>query len=476
MKNSEILLIYIDLFCGAGGVTSGIEDARILDKKIAKVIACVNHDEKAIESHKANHPDAVHFIEDIRKLDVLKLVAIATQARIDYPNARLALWASVECDNFSKAKGGQPKDADSRTLANDLFPYLKALNPDFFHLENVEEFMSWGPLDENGKPISKKAGADYIKWVNRVKSYGFDFDWRLLNSADFGANTSRVRYFAQFAKYGLPIAWPNPTHSKKPIGEMFGQLKPWNPVREVLDFSDEGESIFNRKKPLVENTLERYYEGLIKFVAGGKNEFLSLYYSGDPKSKNISLDSPARSITTKDHHSLVRCFLSQYYGNGGTCSIDNPATTLTTKDRLSLVTLEHHSSSKFHYLFNPAWGGTVGDIDKPCCVIVARQDKAPLYLLTAVVGNFSIPIYDTDSPMTIKIKEFMALYGIVDIKMRMLRIDEMKQITGFSKNYILVGNQADQKKFIGNAVPPVLPKAICEALGNKLIHYYSNVA
>lgn len=492
-------LIYIDLFAGAGGVSTGVENARLNGDKVAKVIAAVNHDPVAIASHAANHPETQHFIEDIKTLDVSKLVMLANQARVQYPDALLVLWASLECTNFSRAKGGLPRDGDSRTLANHLFRYIEALNPDYIQIENVEEFMSWGPLDENGKPVSRFEGKDYLRWVNNVKAYGFDFEHRLLNSANYGAYTSRIRFFGQFAKYGLPIVWPEATHSKKPSGGLFEQLKPWKAVKDVLDFSDEGESIFNRKKPLVDASLERVYSGLVKYVAGGKKAFIHQRNSGNPTAKVSSVEIPSRTITsTGGNLSLVQCFISQYYGNGGVCSINSPATTLTTKDRLSLVWVDHqYSGSRNHqsvnnplgsittnpkanlvnaFILNPAYGGNVGSIEVPCCVIVARQDKSPLYLITAEEGSFSVPIYDTDSEVMIRIKKFMAQYGIVDIKMRMLRINELKLITGFPESYQLKGTQAEQKKGIGNAVPCLVPQRMAEALANKLQTYNERIA
>jgi len=111
---------FVDLFCGAGGVTSGIENAMHSGKKIAEVIACVNHDPLAIESHYSNHPNAVHYTEDIRTLNIEPLIELVNEHRYDY----ICLWASLECTNFSKAKGGLPRDADSRTLANDLLRYI----------------------------------------------------------------------------------------------------------------------------------------------------------------------------------------------------------------------------------------------------------------------------------------------------------------------------------------------------------------
>ena len=155
---SEINLLYIDLFCGAGGTSTGVESARIDGEQCAKVIACVNHDTNAIASHAANHPEALHFTEDIRTLELSPLVEHLKKSKVQYPSASVVLWASLECTNFSKAKGGQPRDADSRTLAEHLFRYIEAIDPDYIQIENVEEFMSWGPMDENGKPLSMQKG------------------------------------------------------------------------------------------------------------------------------------------------------------------------------------------------------------------------------------------------------------------------------------------------------------------------------
>lgn len=128
-------LLYIDLFCGAGGTSTGVEKARLGDKQCAKVIACVNHDKNAIASHAANHPDALHFTEDIRTLELTPLVSHLEKYRSMFPDSLVVLWASLECTNFSKAKGGQPRDADSRTLAEHLFRYIEAINPDYIQIE-----------------------------------------------------------------------------------------------------------------------------------------------------------------------------------------------------------------------------------------------------------------------------------------------------------------------------------------------------
>lgn len=559
-----ISMLYIDLFCGAGGTSTGVEKARLENEQCAKVIACVNHDANAIASHAANHPDALHFTEDIRKLELSPMVEHLAKCKAQYPDAYIVLWASLECTNFSKAKGGQPRDADSRTLAEHLFRYIEAIEPDYIQIENVEEFMSWGDMDENGKPISMDKGRLYQKWVRNVKKYGFDFDYRILNAADYGAYTTRKRFFGIFAKKGLPITFPEPTHCKNGRKDMFSSLERWKPVKEVLDFSDEGETIF-RAKPLAEKTLERIYAGLVKFVAGGKDAFLVKYnsmsrtgkynapgvdepcpvvatqnrlgvaqvcflskqFSGHPESKNVSVEEPAGTITCRDHHA----FVSAHYGNGFNRSVNEPSATVTTKDRLSLVTPRfianeysgggQHTSidnicpailtnpkqklitckpwimntsfsnigsnieepaqtitanRKWHYLMNPQFNSAGRSVDNPCFTLIARMDKMPPYLVVTETGRVAVEIYDTDSPMTRKIKEFMALYGIVDIKMRMLRIPELKKIMGFPEDYMLIGTQADQKKFIGNAVEVNMARVLCEALARKIGNKLKRIA
>lgn len=602
----EIDALYVDLFCGAGGTSTGVEKARIFGRKCAKVVACVNHDKNAIASHASNHPDAMHFTEDIRTLELSPLKTHLHKCRKEHPEAAVVLWASLECTNFSKAKGGQARNPDSRTLAEHLFRYIEAIEPDYIMIENVEEFMSWGEVDENGKPISMDKGKSYQRWVRNVKRYGYDFSHRILNAADFGAYTSRKRFFGIFAKKGLPIVFPSPTHAKKAENTLFGSRQKWKAVKDVLDFSDEGTSIFTRKKPLSEKTYERVYAGLVRFGSGsdekerwmlkynsingktGKHvppgvdepcptvscqgrlgvvqtHFLSKYYSGHPMSKNIPVDSPAHTIKCKDNHSLVSAkFLAAYYSNGENVSgIDRPCPTVPTKDRFNYVTPQflcsfnfgdagkdinapcptlltkdryslvspflanyysgggQHSSPevpcpavtivpkqrlvspvfidqqfgqskpsrtdqplgcvtanrKWHYLMNPQFAPSSGcGIDNPCFTLIAKMDKKPPYLVVTETGDIAIEVYETDSPMVRKIKEFMAAHGIVDIKMRMLKIVELKRIMGFPEDYVLVGTQADQKKFIGNAVEVNMARVLCEALCKRLAELKRKVA
>ena len=413
-------------------------------------------------------------------------------------------------------------------------------------------------------PDPEHKGEYYHRWVEEMCSYGYRFESRILNSADYGAYTSRRRFFAMFAKRGIEIVFPQPTHAREAGDDLFGgHLKPWLPVRDVLDLDDEGTSIFDRKKPLVDATLRRIQAGLVKFVAGGKKNFLikwnsmnqngkylapdidgpcptvstqnrigvgkarflSKAYSGDPEGKQTGIDCPAGTITTRDHHQ----FITAYYGRGGVHSTDRPAPTVTTKDRLAKVFLDNQygtgvstsvekpcgaitgnpkqrvvkvknpwlmdtafsnvgssidsparvvtANRKWQYLVNPQFSCPGNSVDAPCPTVIARQDKLPLQIASASTETEHLPsfikrdgdslvyiAYDTDSPVLREIKQFMFTYGIVDISMRMLRIDELKLIQGFPKDYVLVGTQEEQKKYLGNAVVTIMAKVWCEAI------------
>ena len=429
---SNMQLLYIDLFCGAGGTSTGVNTARINGNQCARVIACVNHDANAIASHAANHPDALHFTEDIRTLELAPLVSHVKTERAINPLALTVLWASLECTNFSKAKGGQPRDADSRTLAEHLYRYIEAIDPDYIQIENVEEFMSWGDIDENGKPISKDKGRCYLRWVNQVKRYGYDFDYRIMNAANYGAYTSRKRFFGIFAKKKLPIIFPEPTHCKKPKTGLFDEhLKKWNPVKDCLDFSNEGNSIF-REKPLSEKTLERIYAGLIKFVAGGKEafmikynsvnqktgkycppsleepcpvvaaqsrlalahvSFLSKQFGGHPESKNKNIDEPAGTITTVDHHA----FITAYYSNGQNLSLENPSPTLMTKDKFGVV--------RMRFMDMQFGNGTPMPLDVPTGTIMTNPKQKLIsvespWIMDTSFGNIGSSIEEPSKVIT----------------------------------------------------------------------------
>lgn len=437
-------VFWIDLFCGAGGTTTGINMSNVF----SEVVACVNHDPSSIKNHSLNYPDCIHFTEDIRDFKVVeKLIKIVEKLRKDFPSCKINLWASLECTNHSNAKGGLAKNADSRTLANHLFMYLDALDIDYLYIENVREFMQWGPLNNEGRPVKERMGEDYNKWVNSLKKRGFEYDYRLINAADHGVPTTRIRYFGQFASKGLPISWPVATHSKTG-----GVLKEWLPIKDVLDMEAPAKSIFGRKKDLSERTLERVLKGLKKF---SKDPVSFFTYYGN--SSSFGGESPCPTLTTKDRVAVINhVFIDKQYGTGVCSSIDNPASTLTAVPKLGVVTV-----SKFlmqHHFDNPGYS-----IENPSPTLIASMNKKPLYVVDSIYNPVPVKILSTDSPFTKLIKEFMIDNGIADITLRMLTVREMLDIQGFPKSFKLKGTQASMKKQIGNSVAPIVAQRLAES-------------
>ena len=550
----NVLLIVIDSFCGAGGVTEGFHRAELNGHKVCKVVVGINHDRVAIESHAANHPDTIHFIEDFTTLDPHKLVGIVESAKMSYPNAKVLFWASAECTHHSKAKGGLPRDADSRSLPEHIERYVQVINPDIIGVENVVEFIDWGPLDENGKPVKEQKGIYYNDWRDTLMKHGYMYDYRKLNAADFGAYTSRVRYFGIFSKEAENMAFPRPTHSKQ--GDMFTEK--WKAVKDVLNLEVEGESIFERSKSLVDATLLRIIAGIERFVIGTnspdfmlkynsmnqqrkykapsidepsptvscqdriglvKTKFLSRYNGGNPEYRNTSIENPCGVVTTNNRFSMI----SAYYGNGYNSSVEEPAGTITTKDRFALVTSKFidqqygmskpvgieqpagtltanpklnvvsaqwlmdtqfkntgctlknpcptiTANRKHFYLMNPQFSNKGGSIERPCFTLIARMDKMPPYLIETTSGNVEIRINPEDTEIMIQLKTLCNTHGIIDIRMRMLLIEELLRIQGFGDKYILKGTKADMKKFIGNAVECTQAEALATSIARSVVN------
>lgn len=488
---TEPNIYWIDLFCGAGGTTTGIH----LANANAKVLACVNHDPEAIKCHEANHPNCLHLTEDVRDFNVVvKIRHLVQELRYKEPNAIINIWASLECTHFSKAKGGLSRDADSRTLADHLYKYIEQLDPDYVYIENVREFLTWGPLDSKGKPIKSKKGIDYNRWVNAIKFYGYDYQYKLLNSADFGAYTSRERYFGVFGRIGMPISFPKQTHIKRSKSKG-SNLKNWKAVREVLDLEDEGSSIFGltkMNKPYSENTLKRIYAGLIKFSKEGL--FIKRYNGGDPYHKSTSGREPLGTILTNRTHAVVKpVFLTSYYGNGNAHSVDEPLNTVTTKERFAahflnydytqptstsiespagtLTTVPKHNLVTAQWLVDTQFSNKGKSIDEPAQTLIARMDKKPIYLISASEIEFNGISRKLRNITEGRIVEFMQQNNISDIKIRMLKVSELKIIQGFPEDFELTGTKTNQLKFIGNSVVPLMAQKLIESNFAALTNY-----
>lgn len=490
MKN-DIKVFWIDLFAGAGGTSTGIHMA----SANAEVLACVNHDANAIKSHALNHPNTIHFTEDIRDPQVARAIGdLVAMKRKEFPNCVVNLWASLECTNYSRAKGGMPRDADSRTLANHLFMYLEFIKPEALYIENVVEFMCWGPLETREDkslsikgvssglklmfdkksntevpsyfPKSKKNGVDYLRWVEAIKSVGYpNHDHRELNAADFEGYSSRNRYFGIFTKKDLPISWPKPTHSEKPESEdnLFGNKREkWLSVRDVLDLTDHGKSIFGLNangKFYSQKTLARVFAGLKKQKLG--QVFMTSYYGNGGAH---SVDAPCNTLTTKDRFALH--FINYDYSSPTHGSIEKPVGTVTTIPKHNLCTIQ--------WTFDTQFSGIGRSIDRPGQSLIASMHKKPVYLASATRSSDVDQRIDqpNDSDLVREMRAFMREHGVVDVKIRGLKIKELLKIQGFPEDYKFVGTVTDVKKFIGNAVHTAVSKKLAEAHYDGIVEWH----
>ncbi len=430
--------IIVDSFAGGGGVSTGIEAATGRPVDIA-----INHDPAAIAMHKVNHPHTEHYCESVWEVDPRK----ATRGR---PVG--LFWLSPDCKHFSKAKGGKPVSKDIRGLAWIALRWAATVKPRVIMLENVEEFKDWGPLLENGMPDPNQKGRTFQTFVNALKRQGYQVEYRELKACDYGAPTKRKRFVLIARCDGRPIIWPEPTHGDPERPEVkSGKLKPLRMTAEIIDWAMPVKSIFERDRPLAENTMIRLARGIQRFVIDNPRPFIA------------PLTGPINN-----HGHLVSAFLTQYHSYAGDGArgqtLDRPILTLDTANRYALVTSH---LIKFR-------GTNIGQpMDQPLQTITAGG------LHFGEVRAFLIKYYgadvgqNLDTPLhTITTKGRFALvtvagqdYQIVDIGMRMLEPRELFDGQGFPVDYIIdrdaEGRQlpkAEQVKMCGNSVPPVLPK------------------
>jgi len=278
--------LIVDNFAGGGGASTGIEQALGRAVDIA-----INHDEEAIRMHEANHPETLHIRNNIWQVDPRDV----TKGR-----AVDLAWFSPDCKHFSKAKGGKPREKSIRDLAWVVVLWAQRVKPKLILLENVEEFRTWGPLCEEGKPIKERKGETFDKWCRELRKAGYKLQFRELRACDYGAPTIRKRFFMVARCDGEPIVWPKPTHGAPDSEDVLaGRLKPWRTAAEIIDWSVPCPSIFERKKPLAEKTLRRIAHGIVKFVINNPSPFIvpicNTNWAGD---RFYPGDEPLRTITT----------------------------------------------------------------------------------------------------------------------------------------------------------------------------------
>lgn len=405
--------IVVDNFAGGGGASTGIEIAIGRSVDIA-----INHDQAAIAMHRANHPETEHYTEDVWKVDPKEACAGRPVA---------LAWFSPDCKHHSKAKGGKPVSKKIRGLAWVAVKWAKAVRPRVIMLENVEEFMDWGRLDENNRPDPRYKGETFRRFVGQLERLGYVVEYRLLRACDYGAPTIRKRFFLIARCDGKPIVWPEPTHAAPDSIEVLSGLKkPWVPVADVLDFSLPCPSIFASSeeimeqygiravRPLSENTMRRIARGVMKFVVNNPKPFIvsigQTGFAGDGRQSGV--DEPLRTIvskaehcvcepvlapvmmrnnenavgsdvrdpigtvTTGGHHMMISPCMIQYHseqtGDARGQTVDNPIMTVDASNRYGLVE---------PFLIQTGYGEREGqkprtlDIQKPLGTIVAQSNK-----------------------------------------------------------------------------------------------------
>lgn len=250
-------MLVADLLCGAGGSSTGAQRA-LSELGLEMELVCVNHWPTAIETHTLNHPEARHYVQDIATVRPHLLVP---EGYLDL------LMASPTCTHHSVARGGKPTSDQQRSDPWHIITWLTELRVKRIIIENVWEFIGWGPVDHRtGKPIKSRKGEYFHAWIETLKRLGFDPEWRKLNAADYGDATTRQRFILMARSDGRKVHWPMPTHRRRDqiANDLFSGAQPWRPAREIIDWKIKGKSIFNRKKALAPKTLMRIYAGAVK--------------------------------------------------------------------------------------------------------------------------------------------------------------------------------------------------------------------
>ena len=424
--------LIIDCFAGGGGASVGIEMALGRPVDIA-----INHDPQAIRMHKVNHPDTLHLTEDIFKVDLQRYVKGHHVA---------LMWASPDCTSHSKAKGGQPRKSGLRILPWAVYKHAKEILPDVIIMENVEEIQQWGPLDENGHPIKERLGEDYKKFISAMKGLGYIFDSRELVAADYGAPTTRKRWYAIFRRDGKDIVWPEQTHLKDSEPK-------WKQCGEYIDWSDLGKSIFDRPRPLADATQKRIANGIRKYILESEPYVVRdkraaafiIQYHGEQKAGDARgqlLSEPIKTIDTSNRYGLVTAFITKFYKSGIGQGCDEPLHTITTSPGhfglVSAFLIKYYGS-----------GGSCQTIDRPLDTITTKDRFGLVNVILDIDGE---------------------QYIIKDIFLRMLKPEELKRMQGFPDDYI-IDRDIDWKPYpikeqvarIGNSVVPVMAETLVRA-------------
>lgn len=472
----------VDMFCGAGGESTGIKQA--MDSLGYNVsMYAINHWERAIETHSLNHAYAKHYCESVEKLHPDEVVTGKRVVGL--------MWASPSCTHHSVARGGRPRNNQERATAEHVITWLNNLYVERLIVENVPEFTNWGPLDRNGRPIQSKKGDCFKAWINQIKAAGYRVDWRVLCAADFGDPTTRKRLFVQAVRGNKRIVWPQPTHTESE--DMFTSSR-WRPAKDVIDWSVPSQSIFDRKKPLAPATMARIEAGIRRYWGEYAEPFLVIL-RGQSGAREVN--KPLPTVTTSGaHFGLVQPFLTKFHGGNPNRnhSLDDPVPTIDCSNRIGLVEplfIPQHSAGTVKPVSKPlstvTTTGAIGlvepfiianghrssirirSVEEPLSTVVTKAEHCLVEpFLVQYYGNgearpVTKPLDTVTTHDRFALIEGDLLYKL-DIRFRMLQPHELAAAQGFPKAYKFTGNKSEIVKQIGNAVPVGLAKALVEAV------------
>lgn len=474
----------VDLFCGAGGASTGL--VRACDALgIELDLLAINHWPTAVQTHLLNHPGVRHMCEAVERID----------PRQEIPSGRLhLLLAGPECTHFSTARGGRPVNPQSRASAWHIAKWAQELYIDTILIENVPEFRTWGPVGADGKPLKSKKGETFKAFVGVLKSLGYRVEVKVLNAADYGDPTTRQRLFILARRGKHALNWPEASHSKTGSATLFGGRQKWKAAREIIDWSIEGKSIFNRKKPLRPATIARILAGLEKFGGPELKPFLVIL-RGNQDARSV--ESPAPTVTTSGAHlGLAQPFVIPV--NHGaeelrSRSIEEPLPTLTGRANQYLVepmVLGQQSGSvarpvsepvptvlseNHRALVEPIITGYYGTnntypVDAPLATVTAKDrfGVAEPFIVPNNTNNVPKSLDEPVPTITGGDRIYLAqpvINGLaLDIRFRMLQPHELAAAMSFPKAYRFTGKREDVVRQIGNAWPGELALALCKAI------------
>lgn len=452
--------LIVDNFAGGGGASQGIYQATGRHVDIA-----INHDPDAIAMHQMNHPSTKHYCESVWDIDPVKAVNGLPVC---------LAWFSPDCKHFSKAKGSKPVSKNIRGLAWVALRWAAKVKPRLIMLENVEEFKTWGPITSDGKPCKINKGKTFNSFIAALNKQGYQVEHKELRACEYGAGTIRKRLFLIARRDGKKIHWAAPTHAA-PGSELVKSLqcKPFETAAQHIDFSIPCPSIFNRKKPLAENTLKRIAKGIQKFVVEAEQPYFVTEHANGSNQRNMSLNEPLRTVCAQPKggsFALVTAFLSKYYTGVIGDKVSNPLPTVTSIDHNALVT---------SHLIKMRNGCVGQSVNQPMHTITSGGNhigEVRAFLLK-YYGNDKSGASLNDPLHTVRTSDCFGIvtvnsvqYQIVDIGMRMLTPRELFNASSFPKDYIIdvdpEGKKVSKAKQVarcGNAVPPVFPEALVRA-------------